>query len=419
MNLELIANNYNSKLKATFKQTREIYDVLLKQIQTHNIILIGLRQVGKTALSEQLLNAYLDKKESTKLIIAENSKNASTIEQSFYISLKAFQKVDSEQLIDYISRRNFKIVFIDEIQEINEWPNFAQSVIDLNPNTRFIFTGSNAYDLNKEIIFGRAKIFYINPLSYIEYKKFWKNENIDLYFKYGSYPKFANYDTPESQYVDIIHEQIIDKIINNDAKAQINNVKFKDLMKILGNNVGTICSFKPLRSNSISAPTISLYYKVMEQSRLLKRIWKFHDKSRKPKGKIYYMDKSLIYLFNEYQTLDGAHMGHFIENVVFNYLDNYWNSRLDLDKICYYNSEDNKEIDFIIESEKLLIEVKYNENLDKDKFILKYNERISEEVSMYKRICINKNISEVYKGWVFISITDLLEKGVDECIMMK
>ena len=87
-------------------------------------------------------------------------------------------KENWELLLKEISTKKYQLIVLDEIQEINEWTNFLQAAIDLNKNAKFIVSGSSATALKQEIMVGRVKIFFINPLLFDEYKDIWNDNNI-------------------------------------------------------------------------------------------------------------------------------------------------------------------------------------------------------------------------------------------------
>ena len=143
-------------------------------------------------------------------------------EKIFYTNIKSIQNVNlkenRELLLKEISTKKYQLIVLDEIQEINEWTNFLQVAIDLNKNAKFIVSGSNATALKQEIMVGRVKIFFINPLLFNEYKDIWNDNNIDNYLKFGSYPKNKNHSSAFIQYCELVRDSIIGKIINEDNK---------------------------------------------------------------------------------------------------------------------------------------------------------------------------------------------------------
>lgn len=343
-------------------------------------------------------------------------------EKIFYTNIKSINNINSDKnrnkLFQEITNKKYKLIVLDEIQEINEWTNFLQAAIDLNPNPRFIISASNTSSLNHEMMVGRINTFYIQPLLFNEYLTLWnKKDNdheIEKYLKFGSFPKNPNYDDCEIQYKEIIESSIINKILIDDFKNKIDFNKFKTLLFKLNNYIGNEINASEIEKNiKIARQTIPEYIKLMHQSRLIHIINKFNDTNNNRKYKVYYEDKSMIYFFNNFDKLNNNEIGALVENIVFNYLTYFFQNTITLDKINYYRNSENKEIDFVLKKQKILIECKYRENIDIDNITNELNQRIQNEktFSDYQKIIITKNFNlKNHNGWEFIKLNDFLRK---------
>ena len=265
-----------------------------------------------------------------------------------------------------IIKRNFnkKIIVLDEIQEINEWTNFLQAAIDLNKNAKFIVSGSSATALKQEIMVGRVKIFFINPLLFDEYKDIWNDNNIGNYLKFGSYPKNKNYSSAFIQYCELVRDSIIGKIINEDNKKNIDGTKFFALISDINNYIGNEINYSKLENKDISRQTVSSYLKIMKEGQLIHFVPKYNDKNSTRKNKVYFEDKSMIYYFNNFEKLNNNLQGSLIENIVFNYLNYFFANNNLLDQIFYYRNSKEQEIDFVLPKQNILIECKYVEEIE-------------------------------------------------------
>lgn len=395
----LLLNNINRK---SFKYKRMYFNYLKNEFRTRNIVLIGLRQIGKTTLMEQLGVDYL------KSIHQDDNFNYTNTDKVVYINLLSLttdldDKVNSHELMMYITSKKAELVMIDEIQMIKNWTMFAQVLIDLNNGTRFIFSGSSAKALKKEIMVGRALSYFIKPLFFEEYKKIWADDDFNQYIRYGTYPK-SSQDTPELQYHNLAESTIIGKILLKDIDEKIDHGKFKLTLKGLTNYVGNevpITTF--IDVSSVSRPARNLYMKVMEETRLIRRVSNYGNNSNNVK--IYLED---ICMINYYKNgvLNNNDIGAVIENLVFNYLDYIYNTRLGLEKVFYFKPQ--KEIDFIIPDFKTIVEVKYVENLDPIKLTNDLNEMLWDEMNDYNKYVISKNVTGTYNGWQFITLMDFI-----------
>ena len=409
-------NRETKELLAKYKQKifdnpnqykREIFGELESVIENHNVVLIGLRQVGKTTLMEQLAKSYYNKKikeQSSEELVSVVSSG----EDIFYINLKALSLVESENLINNISQNKYKLILIDEIQLIPRWSDFLQAAIDLNPQARFIISGSNASVLRQETMVNRVKLYYINPLSFIEFKAIWGKDDIDLYFKYGSYPRSIQYLEPSIQYRELVESSIIDKIISDDIYTDVNASKFKFLMKDINNYVGNELIVSRLENKQITRQTAKNYIELMEYAQLIHLLPKYEDKNHKINTKIYFEDKSMLYFFNDFSDLDDNTFGALIENIVFSYLIKKYANKLIIPNIFYYRGENKKEIDFLVEDHKVLIECKYQKNINLESLVMVLNETIGNKFNDYRKIVITKDINEKFANWEFISLENIL-----------
>ena len=407
---ELLNIDQNSPYK------REIFNTLKREIKNHNLCLVGLRQVGKTTLMLQLANWYFEniiKKNQNDNELITNVLNEE--EKIFYTNVKSIKNVNLKEnwelLLKEISTKKYQLIVLDEIQEINEWTNFLQAAIDLNKNAKFIVSGSNATALKQEIMVGRAKIFFINPLLFNEYKHIWNDNNIDNYLKFGSYPKNKNYSSAFIQYYELVEESIIGKIINEDNKKNIDGTKFFALISDINNYIGNEINYSKLENKDISRQTVSSYLKIMKEGQLIHFVPKYNDKNSTRKNKVYFEDKSMIYYFNKFEKLNNNLQGSLIENIVFNYLNYLFANNNLLDQIFYYRNSKEQEIDFVLPKQNILIECKYVEEIDIDKMGEQFLEIIknNKELNDFKKVVITKNLNIIQNNIKFISLDKFLE----------
>ncbi len=399
--MEDILNNLRVKLfsindKVPYK--REMFDYCYQTLIKGNLCLIGLRQIGKTTLMEQL---------GLKYYIENINIDASNHEDEvLYVNLKSmfYNKSDSRGLNNYkntlwklFTNTQYKLILIDEIQELDDWTNFMQTVIDMNNKAKFIISSSNSLALLKETMVGRITYLNMDPLSYTEYKAIWQRaqDNITEYLRYGSFPKaLYNYDII-NQYQQLISGIIIDKVIMDDLNNNIDANKFKVLLANINNYIGNEIIYSDIELNTrLTRQTAKEYIALMARSKLINLINKYEDKNDKRKHKVYYEDKSMIFHFNQDRNLNNNLMGSLIENEVFMILKRkYYSNLIDLNEICYYRDSKNHEIDFVLKREKILVECKYVDDIDELKLTKELNNTIktNPEFKEYKKIVITKN----------------------------
>ncbi len=351
-------------------------------------------------------------------------------DEVLYINLKSifYTKSNSslnksiiDNLWSLLTNEQYKLILIDEIQELDNWTNWLQTIIDINKQAKFIVSGSNSLALIKETMVGRMSYINIDPLSYSEYKAIWTNgrENIEEYLRCGSFPKaLYNYDI-YNQYQYLVSTIIVDKIIMDDLNNNIDANKFKTLLATINNYIGNEIIYSDIEANvNLSRQTSKEYIALMNHSRLVNLITKYKDMNDKRKHKVYFEDKSMIYHFNKEDKLNNNLMGSLIENEVFLILKRkYYYKTIDLSEICYYRNAKNHEIDFVLEREKLLVECKYTNELDPFVLAKTLNQTIKENVDTfkdYKKVVITKDTyRENVAGWDFIPFNDILNNKYD------
>lgn len=383
----------------TTKFKRDKFKQFMSELEHSNIVILGLRQIGKSTLAKQLGKEYCN---------INNIKS----KDSIYIDARSFSNLSSEKLLSDILQyyKNVKFFIIDEIQELDNWSNFVQVISDYRKDAKFIFTGSNSAMLSKNLPVGRASVLFLNPLNFKEYQSSWKDDSFERYLKFGSLPHNIHFTTPETQYPLIANNVVVDNVVTRDTKDRIDKEKFKRFFKKIINYIGNefkITNIDP--DSSLKIETKKKYLSVLFDSRLVQSISKYKDKNIRTKHKLYFNDKSMIYLFNDFNKLNSNEFGSLIENLIFNVLNNKYNKRYGFNDINYYRDKNDKEIDFILENEKLLIESKYITNKEKILSEIEKLEKAAKEMFKdYKKIIVTKNVKLEYKGWEAVPILDFL-----------
>ena len=207
-------------------------------------VLVGQRRVGKSYLLFNLMDE-----------IRKNHPKGSLI----YINKEdyAFRDVRTwKDLYEFIKKekgnRKFCYIFIDEIQEIEEFERALRSL--LSEGTFDIFcTGSNARMLSGELatlLAGRYIEIKIHSLSYNEFLTFHRIENNSesfiKYVKYGGMPWLVKTGLNDEVVFEYLHN-IFNTIILKDVveRYHVRNVTIlRSLILFLADNVGSIVSAK-------------------------------------------------------------------------------------------------------------------------------------------------------------------------------
>lgn len=366
-----------------YKKKRKLFKKLLSLLDERQIVEItGLRRVGKTVLLLQLINHLLEKNSNRFQILYY------TFDENIVDLEVIFENFSKQTQIDY--RKEKVIVFLDEIQKLQDFQNQVKVYYDLYPNIKFFLSGSSSLFLKKrkqESLAGRIFSFILPPLDFEEYLFFAKKQEIlekPLAFQKEIEREFEIY--LGSQFVESINlvkpelkkeyfVSIIRKIIFEDIPSvfSVENPQILwQITKIIAQQPGLIINYQTLSSNlGISNKTVSLYLYYLEEAFLLKKIYNFSRNllASERKLKKYYLASPSFSIY----LADFAEAGFLAENFVVSLKDFkfFWRD-------VYKN-----EVDFVeVAGERIIpVEVKYKKEIEKKElkniflFLQKFNLR--------------------------------------------
>ena len=249
-------------------------------------VLTGIRRSGKSVMLKLLMEELKNRGINENQFIYINFENLKYRKLKNYKRLYDFilNKVDDKYKSYYI--------FLDEIQEVEEWERCVNS-LRVNEDFKFdiYITGSNAKLLSGELstyLAGRYIEFVVYPFSFKEFFEIMKEKNkeIDLkeafqdYVKFGGMPFLHNLDynfEASMQYLQDLYASIILKDI-----TQRNNIRDTDLLERIINyvvmNIGntfsatSISKFFKSENRKVATETILNYIKACEEAFLVYRV---------------------------------------------------------------------------------------------------------------------------------------------------
>jgi len=338
------------------------------------LIFIGARQVGKTVILKTLKSDLEKKGEKTSFF---------NLEDPDYLKLLNESPKNLFKIVS-ISKSTKTYVFIDEIQYLEKPTNFMKYIFDEHSSSiKLIVSGSSAFYLDKKFkdsLAGRKRIFNVKTLSFREFLYFkGQNKYLTLDFNklslieideltilfeefviYGGYPKVVlAEDTNEK--VEVLRELAYSYIKKDLYEAGVKQEdNFYRLFKILSMQVGNLINSSELASVlGISKTAIDNYLYVMEKSFHISRIKPLFKNVRKEltkMPKIHFLDLGLRNFFaNNFSQFEFRNdKGMFFENIIYKLLlDKY-----DKDDIKFWRTQDGKEIDFVLDEQKIAFEAK-------------------------------------------------------------
>lgn len=381
---------------------RSIFNELLQWISTppapRAILLSGARQVGKTTLLLQAIDA----------LIREQGVSAANI---LYVTFDhpIIKLAGIGAVIEAWREREPKVdgseyLFLDEAQFIADWGTWVKHQTDFVKDRRIIFTGSAMPLLSskQESGVGRWHTILLPTLSFYEYLQIrkivlpqlpkldtlsdlfiWSPSNFDNiaekatpyvgqfheYLVRGGFPQTALVDSI-TQAQRLIREDIIDKVLKRDMTALFGVRRVLELERTflyLCMHDGGLLDIQELTKNlEVKKPTALHFIELLEATHLINSLRPFgYGKDvLRAKYKIYLADaaiSSAVLLRGKNILNDATKLGEAVETTVFNHLCAR-NSQLHA-RFTYWKNKKNKEVDIIAElGDKIIpFEIKYHE----------------------------------------------------------
>ncbi|MGM9695010.1 MAG: ATP-binding protein [Alloprevotella sp.] len=254
----------------------------------------------------------------------------------------------------------FSHIFLDEIQNIEEWPLFVNRL--LRTKIHVVLTGSNAKLLSSDLathLTGRSSEIVLYPFSFPEFCAM-KGLNeptrstkdvaairacFDDYMKQGGFPELLRVKMAK-RYVSNLVDHILKRDIEQRYKIAF-PAQFENMAQHLLNQSPSIVSTKDLAAlfNFKSPHTVQNYVKFLKEAYVLVGVQKYSPKSklRVVGEKLYAVDVAMM---NQRENaFSGENLGWRLETIVLTHLmrkckNEGWD--------VYYLSERSGECDFIV-----------------------------------------------------------------------
>ena len=373
---------------------RDVLGKIIKNLDSEDIILLmGMRQTGKTSLLYLAIDFLLNKRK-----IVENN--------LFYFSLDDANLVfswdkDHKELEYFLKRQGVDkskkvYIFIDEIQYLEDPTRFLKYYHDNFSNYKFIVTGSSSFDIRKKFkdsLAGRKRIIQVNPLSFSEFLRFRDfkfNDFVDLdnlsnfnnlkldeitkeklkkylddYLLYGGHPGVVNIEDRDLKLEEL--KDIYNSYIQRDIKdiGQIEDVKaYNHLIQILSSQIGNLLNvYEVVNTLGINRLTLKKYLFLLEKTFVIYFINPFFRNKRKEitkMPKVFLEDLGIRnIILEDFRKLSlRVDLGRMAENFVFN---EFFKKLRILEKLYFWRTISKNEVDFMWQKEDKLIpiEVKY------------------------------------------------------------
>lgn len=408
---------------------RRDFFTMRNQLDTNEIkSIIGPRQVGKTTLMGQLIEFQIkDANINPKNILYIPIDNTMLLTASDNI-LEDCLKVYSQYILgsDLGNLKENIYVYLDEIQNLDRWPEQLKSWYDMYAKIRFIITGSSSTKIKQdtsESLVGRIKRRTLMPFKFIEfirYRNIGNGENInyislglrdtlkncvdsgdyrpiyqrlmessgilsnvkaEILSEVNSYLIKGGYPTviPFAEEYDRAYEKLFNDLeltVYKDIK-KIYNIdnpdKIMAILTALADSSGEIVSISELgREIGIEWRTAENYLYYLESAYLItkSKCYSTNVRRRDRKGKkIYIADvghrNALLSQMNKALLSSSTDLGKIVQTVAFQHAIRLkFNFSNHTDFHVYYWRNHDTEVDIVIDRENLLpIEVKITDNI--------------------------------------------------------
>ena len=249
-------------------------------------VLTGIRRSGKSVMLKLLMEELKNRGINENQFIYINFENLK------YRNLKNYEKLYDFILNKVDDKYKSYYIFLDEIQEVEEWERCVNSLrVDEELRFDIYITGSNAKLLSGELstyLAGRYIEFIVYPFSFKEFFEIIQEKNQEIkvkeafqkYVKFGGMPFLHNLDynfEVSMQYLQDLYASIILKDI-----TQRNNIRDTDLLERIINyivmNIGntfsatSISKFFKSENRKVATETILNYIKACEEAFLVYRV---------------------------------------------------------------------------------------------------------------------------------------------------
>lgn len=249
-------------------------------------VLTGIRRSGKSVMLKLLMEELKNRGINENQFIYINFENLK------YRNLKNYERLYDFILNKVDDKYKSYYIFLDEIQEVEEWERCVNSLrVDEELRFDIYITGSNAKLLSGELstyLAGRYIEFIVYPFSFREFFEIIQEKNQEIkvkeafqkYVKFGGMPFLHNLDynfEASMQYLQDLYASIILKDI-----TKRNNIRDTDLLERIINyivmNIGntfsatSISKFFKSENRKVATETILNYIKACEEAFLVYRV---------------------------------------------------------------------------------------------------------------------------------------------------
>ena len=309
---------------------REIYLSQIRGFYDSNLIkiLVGIRRCGKSVILNQIIDELKDKGIQDSHIIYVN------FEFIEFEDLQDYKKLNT-YIKDRIEDEKIYYIFLDEIQNVNNFEKVVNSLRASLNNVSIFITGSNSKLLSDEIstvLSGRYVSFNINPLSYKEYTELTgrnpkEEETFWDFVKWGGLPNRTEFKDENnikaylhSVFDSIILRDVIDRLGLKDTS--LFNLLLQYIVDTTGRefSANNVINYLKSEGRDVSTVTLYSYLDALCKALIVRKVYRYdiHGKAvLKTLNKYYMTDLGIAQIKTNNFEINKPFA---LENVVYNEL---------------------------------------------------------------------------------------------------
>ena len=225
-------------------------------------------------------------------------------------------------------RQHPRGMFIDEIQRVPQLLEYIQGIVDDNPDTRYLLTGSSNFELLHHIsesLPGRAGVFELLPMTYKECETTMSSMSLDEFLYSGLYPAVC----ARKNKARLFYPSYVKTYLERDVRDLLrikDQMQFIRFMKLCAARVGSIFNASELAGQiGVDSKTVTHWLSVLQASYLVTLLPPYHENISKrlvKSPKLYFHDTGLACSLLDIRTAQQVdthfQRGSLFENMVIN-----------------------------------------------------------------------------------------------------
>ena len=337
-------------------------EISLKHMNGKATTIIGPRRAGKTSLMMAEISKY-DRSETLYLDFEDIAIKGLSATECLTVVTELFTEVCGKPA---------KNIFLDEVQNLNDWQSFIRTLLDRNYNV--FATGSSSKLLSREVatqLRGRSATFLLLPFSFNEYLTATGNQRfntnvltdigklknlLNVYLESGGYPEVVLGKDDKDRLLGEYRELIFfkDFVERQEARSiEVARFVFNYMTQCFASEISVRRVLNQLTSRSIpfGRNTVYDYVEKLQDTMIFFFLERYSTKLSLRAGwpkKVYLADNGLSWRLPQDK-------GRLMENAVFLHLMR--KQKLDPLSEIYYYRDVNREVDFVVKNGQEITEL--------------------------------------------------------------